>query len=263
MSASTRPLLVMAHPGHELRVHHWLFEQQPCVLVLTDGSGQGAQGRIATTTQILAAAEAPCGALYGRYSDASLYHGILTQDPSLLRGIVDAIVAAALTHASSLIAGDAMEGFNPGHDLCRYAINAAIKLLEQRHDRRVANYAFALDGPPLDAQALPATAIHHILESAALTRKLGDVARYKEIRADAERLLARYGAALFASETLLPADPYQGLHGLTDEPPYYERVGEQRRTAGVYRDVIRYREHMLPLARGLWAELGLALPNAG
>jgi hypothetical protein len=29
--------LVVAHPGHELRVFHWLRLARPCVFVLTDG----------------------------------------------------------------------------------------------------------------------------------------------------------------------------------------------------------------------------------
>ena len=32
--------LIVAHPGHELRVHHWMELARPLVLVLTDGSGR-------------------------------------------------------------------------------------------------------------------------------------------------------------------------------------------------------------------------------
>src|SRR5260221_8686768 len=50
---STRPALIIAHPGHELRVHRWLEKTRPLVLVLTDGSGRTAQSRLASTTRIL------------------------------------------------------------------------------------------------------------------------------------------------------------------------------------------------------------------
>ena len=50
---STRPALIIAHPGHELRVHHWLEKTRPLMLVLTDGSGRTAQSRLASTTRIL------------------------------------------------------------------------------------------------------------------------------------------------------------------------------------------------------------------
>jgi hypothetical protein len=50
--------LVVAHPGHELRVHHWLELTRPFVIVLTDGSGHSGQSRLASTTRVLAAAGA-------------------------------------------------------------------------------------------------------------------------------------------------------------------------------------------------------------
>jgi len=45
--------LIIAHPGHELRVHHWLEKTRPLVFVLTDGSGRTAQSRLHSTTRIL------------------------------------------------------------------------------------------------------------------------------------------------------------------------------------------------------------------
>ena len=37
-----RAVLVVAHPGHELRVHGWLELARPTVCILTDGSGHQA-----------------------------------------------------------------------------------------------------------------------------------------------------------------------------------------------------------------------------
>ena len=42
MIADHRAALVVAHPGHELRVHGWLEVARPVVCVSTDGSGHGA-----------------------------------------------------------------------------------------------------------------------------------------------------------------------------------------------------------------------------
>jgi hypothetical protein len=36
------------------------------------------------------------------------------------------------------------------------------------------------------------------------------------------------------------------------EVPYYETYGEQRVAAGAYDRVLRFREHLLPLADALW-----------
>src|SRR5260370_6140515 len=44
-----RALLVVAHPGHELRLFGWLCSARPDVLVLTDGSGHSGRSRIEAT----------------------------------------------------------------------------------------------------------------------------------------------------------------------------------------------------------------------
>ncbi len=41
------------------------------------------------------------------------------------------------------------------------------------------------------------------------------------------------------------------IAGRSSSPPYYEIYGEQRVAAGVYREVIRLREHLEPLAAAL------------
>jgi hypothetical protein len=44
---------MIAHPGHELRVHHWIERTRPLVFVLTDGSGHTGVSRLASTTAVL------------------------------------------------------------------------------------------------------------------------------------------------------------------------------------------------------------------
>lgn len=39
------------------------------------------------------------------------------------------------------------------------------------------------------------------------------------------------------------------------ETPFYERHGEKQVAEGYYDQVIRYREHMLALAEGLWSQV--------
>lgn len=71
--------LVIGHPGHELRVHHWLEKARPLVLVLTDGSGHLSAGRLDRTAAVLAGADAsPAANFFGKTSDRELYRAILT-----------------------------------------------------------------------------------------------------------------------------------------------------------------------------------------
>src|SRR3954452_6829734 len=75
--SSTRALLIVGHPGHELRVYGWLAATRPIVHVLTDGSGREGKSRIASTTAVLDAVGATPGSIYGRMSDAVIYRAIL------------------------------------------------------------------------------------------------------------------------------------------------------------------------------------------
>src|SRR5215469_16307839 len=86
-----RAVLVIAHPGHELRIHHWLERARPLILVLTDGSGHTDCSRLAATTSLLEKVGAMPGRLYGRFSDRQLYEAILAADMDLFSGLVEEI----------------------------------------------------------------------------------------------------------------------------------------------------------------------------
>jgi len=53
MNSSATPAVIIAHPGHELRVHYWLEQAKPAVCVLTDGSGRTQKSRLDSTTGVL------------------------------------------------------------------------------------------------------------------------------------------------------------------------------------------------------------------
>src|SRR3954470_22561000 len=72
--------MVIAHPGHELRVHHWLELARPVVFVLTDGSGRTGHPRLDATSRVLEAAGARRGPVFGRWTDRSVYEAIETRD---------------------------------------------------------------------------------------------------------------------------------------------------------------------------------------
>jgi len=68
--------LVIAHPGHELRVHGWLEKARPLVFVLTDGSGRSGLPRLNSTRKVLLDAGAKTGPIFGRFTDAETYASI-------------------------------------------------------------------------------------------------------------------------------------------------------------------------------------------
>src|SRR5258707_12199569 len=83
-----RAALVIAHPGHELRIHHWLELARPVCFVLTEGSGHTGNSRIDSTTAVLERAGARRGGVFGALSDRALYRGILAGEPDIFTQIV-------------------------------------------------------------------------------------------------------------------------------------------------------------------------------
>src|SRR3954466_6543736 len=87
--------LVIAHPGHELRLHHWLETATPRVFVITDGSGSG-QSRIQSTIDVLKATGCTPGTIMAALTDHEIYQ-------MLLSGDVDRVFAMTLELADSFV----------------------------------------------------------------------------------------------------------------------------------------------------------------
>lgn len=246
--------LVIAHPGHELRVYGWLERARPEVLVLTDGSGHGETSRLTSTAMVLERAGARPGPLFGRFSDREMYRVLLERDVAELELVVHELAAALTAGNVTQVACDAIEGYNPSHDVCRVVTDAAAAIAGRRTGQRIRIFDFLLEAPP-DSGARCAEAIRLELLDGALARKLDAARSYPEMAFEVERNLERHGAAAFAVECLRPADPDFDLEALFPDPPFYEVYGERQVAAGHYRSVLRFREHFLPIARAL-RELG-------
>ena len=248
-SQQQRAILVIAHPGHELRVHGWLEATSPAVWILTDGSGHTGRSRIDSTTRVLEQTGAVPGPVYGFMTDADLYNAVLGFDYRPFIDLVDQLAASILHEQVDCIAGDAEEGYNPGHDTCRLIINAAVKLAERKSRNPIRNYDFMLIGPPDQcAEDLRDHSLWLQLDDEAFARKLSAARNYPELQAEVATALN--GAGQFRVECLRPVNSH-ATRSLADEPPYYELYGEKQVRSGYYKEVLRYSEHMLPLAKAL------------
>ncbi|HEV8582621.1 MAG TPA: hypothetical protein VGX68_26435 [Thermoanaerobaculia bacterium] len=246
-----RAALVIAHPGHELRVHRWLELARPVVFVLTDGSGHAGRSRLSSTTAVLERAGAVPGPLYGQLSDRSLYQAILSCDTDLFAGLAEDLAMALDAAGVDYVAGDAVEGFNPGHDVCRLLLNAALLRLEQQ-GRRMESFEFPLDGPPQECPEQDRSeAILLELDEASLQRKLEAARAYEELAGEVERAYGLYGWEPFRVECLRPVRYGLAIGHRFQHPPYYESYGEQQVAAGIYQEVIRFQNHLAPLAASL------------
>lgn len=243
--------LIVGHPGHELKVFGWLTESAPRVYVLTDGSGANGISRLSSTTKLLHESGSVADPIFGFISDAGVYRAIIGQEVSTFLAIVDRLAASLGKHGIELVAGDAVEGFNPTHDICRALLNAAVPIANRSSGRTIANYEFCLTEweqhcqDPHDSRC-----VHLRLDDQLLQQKLRAAREYKELRNEVQQAIAARGEEYFRVECLRKVtDPFPELFAETK--PYYEMHGEQRVAQGKYESVIRYREHMLPILKAI------------
>jgi hypothetical protein len=246
LGRASRAALVIAHPGHELRLHGWLETVLPDVIVLTDGSGSSGRPRLASTAGLLCQVGAhllnPTDAL----PDAELYDVMLRGDVDRVRALTAALADALDRAAVDYVVADAAEAFNPAHDLCRAMVDAAVGLLRRR-GRRLASFEFPLEGPPDACPVEDRTcAVWMHLDDADLERKVRAARAYVGLEAEVEQALREPGVEAFRTECLRPISAAPAAGG----PPAYEAHGCARVAAGRYRNVLRA-EHLASLVAAL------------
>jgi hypothetical protein len=131
---SALPVLIIAHPGHELRLFAWMERERPLVFILSDGSGGAQSSRLDYAVAAIRAAGATLIEGSGQRSDREWYAAILASDVSAFTQAADAITAAALTMHAPLIVSDAADGYNPLHDLCQALAGAVVARLARHSE---------------------------------------------------------------------------------------------------------------------------------
>ena len=246
-----RGALVIAHPGHELRVYQWLKLARPLVFVLTDGSGRSGTSRLYQTTRILERAGARRGGIYGDLTDAELYSAVLRFDVGTFLDLTERLADELRREEIAYVVADALEGYNPAHDLCRYVTNAAVRLL--------AAQGVDLDNFDLIAgDARDQTGPHHGIsidvDLGVLEEKIALALAYTELQADVHRIISGEGIESLKTECFrLNSDSTDTLPA----PPFYEMHGRRQVVAGFYAQTIMYEQHIRPIADAL--RVGLAL----
>ena len=190
--------------------------------------------------------------VYGVFTDREIYSRILERSESILVEMIEQVALTLVEQGIDTVTGDALEGYNPSHDLCRYLINGAVLLAGRRSGRLIENLDFPLVGRPdvCPAHLLP-SAVRLSLDDAALDRKLHAAEEYAELKPEVEAALKSVGKDGFRYECLRPVEVPDSFDP-PEIPPFYERHGEKRVKEGVYQGVIRYHEHLRPLAEFFW-----------
>lgn len=250
-------ILFVAHPGHELHVHHWLELTQPTTFILTDGSGRQKNISFDITDKILKNAGAKKGKIYSHLTDADIYRIMLEGDIHAVKKIVILLSNYLVDEKINGVCGNAVEHYNPTHDLSRYLLNAAI-LLAEKKSQKIMNYDFTLTGnPAVCPKKLTKQSIKIELDDAALKRKLMAARDYPGLSDAVDAAMAKFSATSFALEYLRPVATEPLLH-TPAKLPFYEKYGEEQVKQGYYQHVIRFQNHLRPLIEKLYMELGLS-----
>jgi hypothetical protein len=111
---------------------------------------------------------------------------------------------------------------------------------------------YPVEGPPDDCPAEDRPeAILLKLDDEAYQRKIAAAQAYPELASELKRVLAVHNVEAFRVECLRPVRYEMDIRDRFRHPCVYEWYGEKQVAAGIYKDVIRFREHIAPLAADL------------
>jgi hypothetical protein len=237
--------LVVAHPGHELRVFGWCERARPHTFVLTIGSRSGEVGRIASSRAIMRRTGAVAGSPFGRHRDRDIYAAILALDPTpFLRWTAD-LADALVALAPGLVVVDGWQMYNVSHDLTHVMARVAVSRAAARLGRKIDVAEFEVV-PRALAGARPwgGEAFRVGLDDDALARKHAEAESYDELREDYHRLITLEGREAQRLEVFRWVVDFDRLMPASGMVPPYERYGEERVAAGIYGHVIRWNDHL-------------------
>jgi hypothetical protein len=258
-----RSLLVIGHPGHELRLYGWIGQAQPLVCVLTDGSGSDGMPRLAKTLQILRTLKAEIGPVFGELSDREIYEKVLRHEYALFDTLCEQLVRILDASNIDMVVSDAIEGYNPIHDLCEVLVRTAVAIASNRKHRSIRRYTIPLMGDPRESAGHGDQAANLVIDLTSLQfiQKLESMRDYarsagQTLQQEVEGAFHTYGEQAFAREYLFAApasghEPQEPEWRFTQGKPFYETYGEERVATGRYQSVIRFHEHILPLVNRL------------
>ncbi|SFU57950.1 hypothetical protein [Nitrosospira multiformis] len=276
----TRSLLVIAHPGHELRLYGWIGQAKPLVCILTDGSGSDDKPRLASTLNILQELGAEIGPVCGEFIDRQIYQKMLQGEYDMFDALCERLAAVIAARDIRTVVSDGIEGYNPTHDLCEVLVRTAVAITNDvtnivraadGKEYLVQHYTIPLMGDPRPTaqptlcraetkNPVSQRCEQHVIElnERELAHKLETMREYARraggiLQQEVEDAFRSYGEDAFAREYLYVAavPGKEPERTFLQQKPFYERRGEQRMAEGRYRDVIRFHEHVLPIMNRL------------
>lgn len=246
--ATSKAALVVAHPGHELRVYDWLRTARPDVHILTNGSRASlTRARREASTQVVTSLGCRMASAWEGVPDSALYASLIARDHEPFLNWVSRLAADLVARDIDLVITDGWQYYNVAHDLAHFMARVAVAEASARLKRDILVLEFAV------VPAALAPTAPRVLEycskslSASITGAKQEAAhRYPGVDGEVAEIESLEGAHAYDVERFFTPAPIATLRAPPVAKPPYECYGEARVAAGVYRDVLRW-EHAAPL----------------
>lgn len=246
----TKTAVIIGHPGHELRAYAFIKKYKPDVFILTDGSGSKNGSRVYQSIKLLESLGAKFQDSIKMFTDVELYNIILEQNLSRILSYKNSLKDIIVKNEYDVIVGDALEGFNPTHDICRYLINGIISdILDENNSKAILNYDFVLDSAPNNnSKDNNIGGLSLKLSDEEFQMKLNAAMDYPELKYEVDTAIEKYGKEVFFWESFGRVSNLNEISNWGGVKPYYEVFGEKRVSEGSYSRIITFEKHIKPIA---------------
>ena len=246
-----KTLLFVGHPGHELLAYSFLKRYKPSVVFLTKGSGNDNKSRLNQSINLVNSLGLEVYFPFEPITDRQIYNLILSNSVDFFLNIKNELKNFILDNNIEAVFGDALEGFNPSHDLCRYLTNSVVMSLQSKV--LINNYDFLLDNVIKNITSEKREDdIVLKLNKEKFEEKVLACDNYPELKTEVDRFSAKYGRDLFSTEFFRKINNPKQIKNWDTKHPYYEEFGKKRVIEGVYNQIISFENHMKPLAQILY-----------
>ncbi|TPK70430.1 hypothetical protein FKO01_04560 [Mesorhizobium sp. B2-3-3] len=190
------------------------------------------------------AAGATAGAIFGETPDAAWYKALLSTDTGFFADVLRRIRLDLMDCQDVQVVSDAVDGYNPIHDLAHVFGNVLNVWLRGARPGRKHLCSAAVPNVPGVVE------VEIQLDAAARARKIAAVQAYTPLADEARQILDR-DPQCFDREILIA----QNFDWNTHWTPEWERIGKERVARKLYERSITYRENVQPIAQQLMSEV--------
>ena len=247
-------LMIFGHPAHELALFGFLQRFRPYIVVITDGGGEERIRQSRTGLESIG-----LEATYLKFAENDFYAALLRRDVPFFEAVSDALSLEIVASQSDQIFCDAMEFYNPVHDITLPLVLRAAAAASRAEVFEVPLvYQTLAPGEHYEIQRMPLECarrpFRYHLTSQELRAKIH--ARdeiYLSLRDQAgPEFSAAPAEHLAIEETSLAGDPFAWPHA-TGRELRYEWRARLLRQQGVIDEIITRAGHFIPTVQGLLA----------